>query len=410
MRYAKWFGATCAAVGCFGTAMAMQSAPADPVPTQTSPEDKAVTECEEPPITLAAVGDVLLHDTFQKWAAEQSEGYYTAMKPVEDLMRGTDVTVANLEGPTARNLTGLGRAEVATPATIYDGVAYKGYPLFNYHPSLITDLKRLGVDVLQTANNHSLDRGSLGADRTLEAIDAAGLGRTGTRKASEWRKDFDWSARFTVERGGKDYTFAFLACTYGTNGVADKKGQVLHCYDQRQEVLANIRKLSADDSVSAVIVMPHWGKEYEPLPENMQQGLAQDMANAGATAIIGSHPHVVQPEALLKATDGRTVPVLYSLGNFVSRQIGLPRLTTIIYLLGFEPDGAGKLAVTKSGWVPLRMRTEGGMSLDALDRIPTSEGAPYLSHLLETYPAEKRLPANPGAYWNNAPKACAIEQ
>ena len=411
MKTAKWIGATLtslgAAIGCFGSAMAMQSAPA---PTSPIPEEETVTECEEPPITLAAVGDVLLHDAFQEWASQQPEGYYAAMKPVADLMRGADVTVANLEGASAKNIVGLNGQLVSTPPRIYDGKAYSGYPLFNYHPSVVTDLKRLGVDVLQTANNHSLDRGSKGADLTLDAIEDAGLVSTGTRRASAWAKDHDWSARFTVERGGTDYTFAFLACTYGTNGIADKKGQVLHCYDQREEVLENIRKLHADDSVSAVVVLPHWGKEYEPLPENLQQGLAQDMANAGATAIIGGHPHVVQPERMLKASDGRTVPVLYSLGNFISRQIGLPRLTTIIYMLGFEPDSAGKLAVTKSGWVPLRMKTEGTMSLDALDRIPTSEGAPYLSHLLETFPADKRLPADPAGYWNNAPRACAIEQ
>jgi poly-gamma-glutamate synthesis protein (capsule biosynthesis protein) len=406
-------GTACAAITFFGTAIAlhaMPSAQANPSGADPEAEEKTVSDCEEP-ITLAAVGDVLLHDTFQNWAAQQSEGYYAAMKPVEDLMRGADVTVANLEGAAAKDLVGLNGQRVATPSSIYDGKAYSGYPLFNYHPSVVTDLKRLGVDVLQTANNHSLDRGRAGADRTLDAIEEAGLVSTGTRRASAWSKHYDWSARFTVRRGDSDYTFAFVACTYGTNGIADKRGQVLHCYDQRAELMSQIRTLSGDDSVSAVIVLPHWGKEYEPLPENLQAGLARDMANAGATAIIGSHPHVVQPERMVTTTDGRTVPVLYSLGNFVSRQIGLPRLTTIIYLLGFEPAENGKLAVTKSGWVPLRMNTDGVMSLDALDRISESEAAPYLAHLLETYPASKRLPADPGKFWNNAPDlACAAEQ
>lgn len=405
MLPAKWIGATCAAIGTIGAAVVLNAQ----TPEQSEPvpvfKEEAVSDCEEP-ITLAAVGDVLLHDAFQEWAAQQAQGYYAAMAPVADLMQAADITVANLEGPAAKNLTGLGREEVATPATIYDGKAYRGYPLFNYHPSIVSDLRKLGVDVLQTANNHSLDRGSLGADRTIDAIDNVGLARTGTRRALEWSKDYDWSATFTVMRGETEYTFAFLACTYGTNGVPDKKGQVLHCYDQRDEVLANIRKLRADPNIAAIVVLPHWGKEYEPLQENMQAGLAQDMAEAGATAIIGTHPHVVQPEAMLTTRDGRTVPVLYSLGNFISRQIGLPRLTTVIYMLGFQPGEDGKLSVTQTGWIPLRMKTEGTMRIDPLDRIPEFEAAPYLAHLLETYSAEKRLAAEPGTL---QPKACAAD-
>lgn len=353
-----------------------------------------MSQCDQP-ITLAAVGDVLLHDAFQEWAAAQPEGYFAAMAPVQDLLTAADLTIANLEGPAARNLVGLNGQEVPTPASRYDGQAYRGYPLFNYHPSIVSDLKRLGVDVVQTANNHSLDRGGAGADRTLDAIAAAGLVSTGTRRASARRAGYDWSARASVQRGEREYTFAFLACTYGTNGVVDKHAQVLHCYDQRAEVLAQIRALHRDPGVAAVIVLPHWGIEYEPLPEARQVALAQDMADAGATVIIGTHPHVVQPESILTASDGRRVPAVYSLGNFVSRQIGLPRLSSVIYMLGFTPDADGKLAATQTGWVPLRMQTEGTMRVDPLDRISASEAAPYLAHLLETFDPAARLPAPP---------------
>jgi poly-gamma-glutamate synthesis protein (capsule biosynthesis protein) len=368
-------------------------------------EETPVADCDQP-ITLAAVGDVLLHDAFQEWAAAQPEGYFAAMAPVEDLLKAADVTVANLEGPAARNLVGISGQEVSTPPTRYDGQAYRGYPLFNYHPSVVTDLKRLGVDVLQTANNHSLDRGGAGAERTLDAIEAAGLVSTGTRRARDRRTGFDWSARHTIARGGSEYTFAFLACTYGTNGVVDKHAQVLHCYDQREELLAQIRSLHRDPKIAAVVVLPHWGIEYEPLPEAKQVALAQDMADAGASAIIGTHPHVVQPEALLTARDGRQVPAVYSLGNFISRQIGLPRLSTVIYMLGFTPAGHGKLAATKTGWVPLRMQTEGTMRVDPLDRISGSEASPFLAHLLETFDPANRLAADPAAWWSGAAAVC----
>lgn len=409
MLSAKCIGAAIAAIAGLGTVAALDARPTAQADNAgrigaAIAEDTRVSQCN-PPITVAAVGDVLLHDAFQEWAAAQPDGYFAAMAPVQDLMQGADITIANLEGPAARNLVGLSGEEVPTPPTRYDGQAYRGYPLFNYHPSVVSDLKRLGVDVLQTANNHSLDRGGAGADRTLNAIEAAGLLGTGTRRASARRAGYDWSARLTMQHDAREYTFAFLACTYGTNGVADEQAQVLHCYDQRAEVLAQIRAMHADKSVSAVIVLPHWGIEYEPLPEPKQVALAQDMADAGATAIIGTHPHVVQPEAMLTASDGRLVPAVYSLGNFVSRQIGLPRLSTVIYMLGFTPRDNGKLAATHSGWIPLRMKTEGDMRVDPLDRLPASEAAPYLDHLLQTFVPEKRLSADPRAFWNDAPGA-----
>ncbi|MGE3692185.1 MAG: CapA family protein [Novosphingobium sp.] len=355
------------------------------------------------PITMAAVGDVLLHDAFQRWAAQQPEGFYASMKNVQDLMEGADVAIANLEGPAAANIATSGR-EVTPPASRYDGNVYKGYPLFNYHPSIIGDLQKLGVDVLQTANNHSMDRGVLGVDRTLEAMQAANMPHTGTRLSTANPAGYKWWTTYSVRRGEHSYKFAFISCSYGSNGNPDPRSQVLMCYDQRAELLAQVRAMRADKSNAAVIVMPHWGIEYKPLPDGQQTALAQELADAGATAIVGTHPHVVEPEAMLTTRDGRTVPVVYSLGNFVSYQIGLPRLSTVIYMLGFTPAPDGRLAATMTGWIPLRMRTGAPMSVDPLDRLPEAEAAPYRAHLLETFAAEKKLPADPAAYWNRSAK------
>ena len=359
------------------------------------------------PITMAAVGDVLLHDAFQRWAAVQPEGFFAAMEPVKDLIEGADVAVANLEGPAAANIAGQG-LELPAPATRYDGNIYKGYPLFNYHPSIVTDLRRMGFDALQNANNHAMDRGPLGVDRTIQALDAARMPHTGTRLQNANPANFDWSTSYTVRRDGHDYRFAFVACSYGTNGVPDPRHQVLKCFDDRAELLGTIRRLRADPTNAAVIVMPHWGVEYQPLPNSDQMGLAQAMADAGATAIIGTHPHVVQPERMLTASDGRGVPVVYSLGNFVSYQQGLPRLATVIYMLGFTPAADGRLAATMTGWIPLRMQTGATMRIDPIDRISAAAGAPYLAHLSQTFRAANRLPADPARYWNRAaPPVCA---
>ena len=355
----------------------------DPVPLTFS------EQCLKPSqtVTLMAVGDVLLHDSLQRWAANQPAGFFSMMQSLQDLLSAADVAVANLEGPAAAGVLPSGAA-VPEPAVRYDASVYRGYPMFNYHPSIGADLKRLGIDVLQTANNHSLDRRSLGVDRTIEAIQAQGLVWTGTRHS---RSPYQaWYGIHSIDKGGRRYNLAYLACAYGTNGIADPKKQVLQCYQDKEVVLATIRQLRADPLIHAIVVLPHWGQEYQPQPDAAQMRLAREMAQAGATAIIGTHPHVAQPIELIPTAEGRLVPVVYSLGNFVSHQIGLPRLSSLIYMLALTPDDSGKLSAQRVAWIPLQMKTGASFSVDAIDRLPPAQVSATRQHLLKTY-SEKNL-------------------
>lgn len=334
-------------------------------------------------LRVAAVGDVLLHDMFQKWAAAQKEGFYAALDPVADIIRSADIAFANLEGPAAEGVASNGKA-VRPPATRYDKSVYRGYPMFNYHPSIVTDLKRAGFDVLTTANNHSLDRHQLGADKTIETIKAAGLAHTGTRHRANMTAP--WYAITPVKVGSATFNIGWLGCAYGTNGVPDRANQVLKCYDQRDEVLENIRALAKRADVHAILFTPHWGGEYQHKPDEKQAALAKDVLEAGATAVIGSHPHVMQPVEKYTTKDGRETVIAYSLGNFVSNQIGLPRLSSAILLLALGPDGKGKLQMASIGWVPLRMQVRNGFRVDAIDRLKAPDGRDSRVHLVRHLP------------------------
>src|SRR5204863_9732776 len=115
------------------------------------------------------------------------------------------------------------------------------------------------------------------------------------------------------------------------------------CFKQTKELLATVRALAPD--VDAVIVTPHWGKEYDPVPQEKQRTLAQQLVDAGATAVLGAHPHVLQPWEKRVAADGREAFVLYSLGNFAHHQRSLPRRSSIIAYLGLRKDASGKVRV-----------------------------------------------------------------
>lgn len=306
-------------------------------------------------LTIAAVGDVLLHSPLQKQAYETPEGFQKLWRPVTPLLRAADLSYANLEGPAAGAIDARGRP-VKDPGLHYDGKAYSGYPTFNYHPKIAAELKRAGFSVVSTANNHAMDRASPGVDRTIGALREAGLAFTGTRTAADARADegdFSWHV-VTKARG---WRVAWIACTFSTNGIRDPHRQVLRCFEDADLVESEIRALRRDPRVDAVIVTPHWGEvEYRQTVEHGQRTLARRFAEAGATALIGNHPHVTKPSEKIVTKDGREVYVVYSIGNFVSAQGTLAERTSALIYLRLSRKPGTKAKVSSVSYVPLYMQ------------------------------------------------------
>ncbi|MDF0603272.1 CapA family protein [Psychromarinibacter sp. C21-152] len=305
-------------------------------------------------VRLSAVGDVLLHRSLQAHGLASANGYREMWRYAEPYFRMADISYANLEGPVARGVNGSFTA-VRDPGPRLDDNVYTGYPRFNYHPRIAGQLKAAGIDVVSTANNHAMDRGALGVDRTIDALKAAGLAYTGTIKKGAAR---DFVAYVASPAGA----VAFIACSYDTNGISDPNRQVLLCYRDRAELLALVRREAARPDVAGVIVTPHWGGEYSHAPDANQKSLARALATAGATAVIGTHPHVVQPWEWLPGAGGTKTLVIYSTGNFVSGQLApMNRRTGLLAMLEMCRAPSGKLAVANAGGLPMLMnRTQNG--------------------------------------------------
>ncbi len=328
-------------------------------------------------VTIAAVGDVLMHILLQQDAADQPDGYRAQFRHVAPYLRQADIAIANLEGPVARDV--LPSGVVGPPGTpVFDGAVYSGYPNFNYHPSLVSALDDAGFDVLQTANNHALDRGPLGVDLTLQTIDAAGLAHTGTRPRNA--PNAPW---FTVV-SSEGYDIAFLACTFSTNGRADPASQALLCYGDEAEVLANIRQLSTDPSIDAVVFTPHWGAEYTHSPDANQRRLARAALNAGASAVVGAHPHVLQPIEHYETNDGRPTFIAYSLGNFIASQWATGQRTGAILFFDLRQDGLGRLIAERPYYLPTRVTryTSGLVVQPAEQAVDGQESSAHAAQIL----------------------------
>ena len=313
-------------------------------------------------VTIAAVGDLLLHHELQIQAYAAPDGFLAVWGEVRDLLALADISYANLEGAVATGLNRNGNP-VTDPGRVFDRKVYSSYPRFNYHASLLGDLIGSGIDVVSTANNHALDREPAGVDATIAALDGVGLAHTGTRTRGAMGS---WHA-ITRARG---LSIAWLACTFSTNQIPDPDGQVLGCFTPAGALEREVATLAADPPIDAVIVTPHWGKEYQPNPQLAQTKLARKLAEAGATAVIGSHPHVLQTWEVVRTKDGREVPVVYSLGNFASHQQELPRRSSMILYLGLTRSPGAKAHVHGVRYVPLHVRQDGERFLvEAIDRV-----------------------------------------
>lgn len=299
-------------------------------------------------ISLAVAGDFLLHSPIQRRLyARGWQDVYGAAAPY---FRAADIAIANLEGPTAPGYRRGGR-QGRDPGPVFDNVVYQGYPLFNYHPSVIDGLRQAGVSAVTLANNHALDRAPSGLNATMDELDARGMPFTGTIRPGAPR---DFFLRVRTRMG----MISLIACTYSTNGIPDPHRQVLMCYQDRDELIAMVGTEAARSGTGGVIVLPHWGVEYSHRPIARQRALARDLIDAGAMAVIGTHPHVVQPFETFDGPMG-TGFTAYSTGNFVSNQRGLARATGIMLWAEIcrSQSGVG-LAMAGAGWLPLQMVTD----------------------------------------------------
>lgn len=299
-------------------------------------------------LIISGVGDFLMHQPLQ--VQGYRHGFATLWRDVIPFLNASDINYGNLETPLAEGVVAGGR-EGRDPGAVFDKNVYSGFPYFNTHPSFARDLAQF-FDVVSTANNHSMDRGWLGVDKTVDALNAVRLPFTGTVKRGAQRQ---WH---TLVRTGS-WTVAFIACTFGTNGVADPYNQVLKCFANRGELLSYVSALSQQKGIDAVIVTPHWGDaEYTNTPDARNKTLGRELLEAGATAVIGTHPHVIQPWERYVTSSGREGLIVYSTGNFISNQFFKDRIQTRMGLMVFLglTKSKGRVWINGAKYLPLWMQ------------------------------------------------------
>ncbi|MCP3102461.1 CapA family protein [Myxococcus sp. K15C18031901] len=277
-----------------------------------------------PHVELVFGGDVIPHGEV-KTAAEQHartgavppeggpapslnhEGWDHVFGPIADVLRTADIGVLNLETPVTDNKRAVTREL-----------------LFNAPSAMARALAGAGVKVVSTGNNHARDQLPAGIVETLRHLDASGIRHTGTGAT----KDAAWEPVFVDVRGMK---VGFLSFTRWLNGFSNPKDAQaphvafvpysvhrLHRGLTTEEAVEEVRRTAA--RCDALVVLVHWGTEYASKPNAEDRAFGQAMLDAGALAIVGHHPHVLQPLEAYTTKDGRRGLIAYSLGNLVANQ------------------------------------------------------------------------------------------
>ena len=267
------------------------------------------------------IGDIMVHDQ-QLDAARRKDGTYDftpSFRRIKPVFEG-EFLVGNLETVFA----GTGKK-----------LRYAGFPFFNT-PDVFTEnlTVDLGVDLLTLANNHIFDRGANGARRTVAVLNSADIPCIGLGL-----DDVPSNDAIILDNNG--IRTAFINHSYGSNEWPKSSDVHLNVYGEADIVqsMSRARALSPD----VIIALFHWGNEYHYKP-NVHQKKAADIAmREGATLVVGTHPHVLQPVEVIVSEDVKAVA--WSLGNFVSFQRTRPRERSIILSAEFvKTEGTTRLS------------------------------------------------------------------
>ena len=249
-------------------------------------------------VKLIFAGDLMGHMP-QVNAALQKDGTYDyspCFRYVKDYVKSADLAILNLEVPLA-------------------GKPYSGYPQFSSPDELAEGARDAGFDIMTTANNHCMDRGKKGLERTLQALDRLGIPHLGTYMNREQR-----DAEHPLMVDVKGLKLALLTYTYGTNGIPAVEPNIVNLIDTA-EMTRDLR-VAREKGANYVITLIHWGIEYAVKANKEQEQTALWLLEHGCDAVIGGHPHVVQNFTLDANPKNNRYPeiVVYSMGNLVSNQ------------------------------------------------------------------------------------------
>ncbi|MDR7080958.1 poly-gamma-glutamate synthesis protein (capsule biosynthesis protein) [Arthrobacter ginsengisoli] len=298
-----------------------------PTPTPGKGPDCAAVRCT----SVLVTGDMLVHN--QLWEQARADALAAGAKGLDfgPMLEGqrkylakSDLAICHQETP------------VAGPAG-----PFSGYPSFNVPPQILTAAQQVGYQACTTASNHTVDRGTAGLVRTLDALDAAGLQHTGS-----YRSEADAEGVLILQTAAAK--IAVISATYGLNGQLPEAAWQVDMLDP--EVMIAKAKKARDAGADIVLGAMHAGEEYSSVPNAEQKSVAHALADSGQfTMIYSHHSHSVLPIEQYKGTW-----IAYGLGNGITELS--PNYVVnnegLLVRAQFSQDAAGTWTASDLAWAP----------------------------------------------------------
>ena len=263
--------------------------------------------------SMVMLGDALIHGTVygtaHRYANYNGYDFKPMLEHIKERVKDYDLAYYNQE-------TILGGTELGLST----------YPLFNSPYEVGDAFIDAGFNLVSLATNHTIDKGEKGVLNSRNYWNQqANVLAAGSYSSFEERDK-------VVIKEVNGIKYAFLSYTTYTNGLIVPTGKeyLVNVYDEDliKEEIARYR-----DQVDLLMVAMHWGTEYMTYPTNEQKEISEYLASLGVDLIIGCHPHVIEPIEYIDDT-----LVIYSLGNFISSQIGVERLTGLMLSLNIKKE------------------------------------------------------------------------
>ena len=266
-------------------------------------EDVKVPKIYEASVFM--VGDALIHSNVYE-DARGTDGSYD-FKPMLEQIKPISIKY---------DLKYYNQETILGGATL----GYSSYPRFNSPTEVGDAFLDAGFNLVSLATNHTMDKGEAGVINSVNYWKS----KENVVYSGQWTSNEEREESHVYNINGISY--AFFSYTTWTNGLETPAGkEYLNNVYSPEKAAADIAKVK--DLVDVIIVAMHWGTEYSLGVSSQQTEIANYLSSLGVNLIIGSHPHVVEPVEYIN--DGKTF-VIYSLGNFISDQIGIERLTGLM--------------------------------------------------------------------------------
>lgn len=257
------------------------------VATPTSTEEVRTIQAPAGNIKILFVGDTMLARSI----GERQKLGVDPFELMEPVFENYDAVIANLE------------TTVSDKGQKVSGKTYT----FRAPVESVDFLTKAGVKAVSLANNHTKDYGDEALVDTITRLNNANILNFGAGN----NKDEAFAGKVLDVDGVR---IGLLGFNEIENGWTVSKTGPTSAWTDLPKIKQEITRLKSESDI--VMVMPHWGKEYSTMQNTWQIKLGHILIDAGADAVIGSHPHVIEPSEVYNGK-----PIYYSMGNFVFDQM-----------------------------------------------------------------------------------------